>query len=377
MTRNQKTIIAILSIVACALLATVGGYAYQTYEVFAQQPLGPELPAYAYTPISMPPIWTPTAAGTPMGAVTFAPTIQIPPTKTPEPICHGPDVMYVLAVGADSRQDAYIYGLADAIRIVRVEFQTPKITILEFQRDLWVEIPYIADDLKGIDHGKLNQAYMFGQPGYGYWDGASMGPGLLALTLNQNFGVRSDNYISVNMRTFENIVNAVGGIDIYVGDEETSVATGLPLGNSHLDGPGALKVARNREEGVFKRASNQNRVLCALRKKLLSPNVVTQIPDLIASFRDNILTDLTPEQITQFACLGAKLRPENIVFASFPEELFTPSRHIPDEYNHNPNGTFTWGVDFNILRDYVAQFQAGTWPPATPDEKDPEEVVCE
>ncbi len=374
MTQKQKTIISILSIIACALLASVGGYAYKTYEVFAQQPLGPLLPVY--TPIGLPPTWTPTA-GTQLGAVTLVPTIQIPPTNTLEPICYGPDVMYILAVGADSRQDAYVFGLADAIRIVRVEFKTPKVTVLEFQRDLWVEIPYIADDLNGIDHGKLNQAYMFGQPGYGYWDDPSAGPGLLALTLNQNFGVRSDHYISVNMRTFENIVNAVGGIDINVTDEKEALNTGLPLGNSHLDGAGALKVARNREEGVFERANNQNRVLCALRKKLLSPNVATQIPDLIASFKDNIRTDLTPDQITQLACLGTKLKPENIVFTSFPEKLFTPSRHIPDLYNNNPNGTFIWDANSDILRDYVAQFQAGTWPPVTTDEKNTEEVVCE
>jgi len=377
MTQNQKTIIAILSIIAGALAMTLGIYAYQTYQIYAQQPLGPELPVYAYTRIALPPTWTPTV-GTPMGMVTLVPTIPIPLTNTIEPICHGPDVMNILAIGADSRQDAYIYGLADAIRIVRVEFKKPKITILEFQRDLWVEIPYIADDLKGLKRGKLNQSYLFGQPSYHYWDDPSAGPGLLALTLNLNFGVRSDHYITVNMRTFENIVNAVDGIDIYVDDEETFIATGLPLGNNHLDGPGALKVARNREEGVFERGNNQNRVLCALQKKLASPNVVTQIPDLIASFQDNIVTDLTPGEITQLACLGTKLRPQNIIFASFPQKLFKTSRKFPDPYSHNPNGTFIWDVDFDILRDYVAQFQAGTWPETKLGvPTDPGEVVCE
>ncbi len=287
--------------------------------------------------------------------------------------------MNILAIGADSRKDAYIYGLADVMRIVRVDFKTPRIAILEFPRDLWVEIPYIADNLNGIDHGKLNQAYLFGQPGDGfhYWDDPSAGPGLLALTLNINFGVHSDHYVAVNMRTFENIVNAVDGIDLNVADEATAKNTGLPIGANHLDGAGALKVARNREEGVFERANNQNRVLCALRKKILSPSVVTKIPDLIASFQDNIRTDFTPEQITQLACVGTKLRPENITFASFPEELFKPTLKVPDVYNHNPKGTFIWDVDFKILRDYVAQFQAGTWPPAASIEKETTGVVCE
>ncbi len=378
MTRKQKNILVLLSLIACGLFSAAGIYAYQTYQTFAQIPLGAALPAYAYTPIALPPTWTPTA-GIQLGAVTLAPTVAAPPTNTIEPSCNGPDVMNILAIGADSRQDAYIYGLADVMRIVRVDFKTPRIAILEFPRDLWVEIPYIADNLNGIDHGKLNQAYLFGQPGDGfhYWDDPSAGPGLLALTLNINFGVHSDHYVAVNMRTFENIVNAVDGIDLNVADEATAKNTGLPIGANHLDGAGALKVARNREEGVFERANNQNRVLCALRKKILSPSVVTKIPDLIASFQDNIRTDFTPEQITQLACVGTKLRPENITFASFPEELFKPTLKVPDVYNHNPKGTFIWDVDFKILRDYVAQFQAGTWPPAASIEKETTGVVCE
>jgi LCP family protein required for cell wall assembly len=316
-----------------------------------------------------------------MGAVTLAPTFAIPPTNTIEPICRGPAVMYILSIGADSRQDAYIYGLADAIRIARVEFSAPpKVTVLEIPRDLWVYIPNISDNLDGIDHAKLNQAYLFGQPGDGfhYWDDPSAGPGLLALTLNQNFGVRSDKYVSVNMRTFENVVNAVDGIDLEVEDEETALKTGLPIGITHLDGPAALKVARNREEGMFARANNQNLVLCALQEKLASPGTITKVPDLIESFKDNILTDLSPDEITQLACLGTKIKPGNIIFARFPEELFKPSRHKPDLFTHNPEGVFIWDADFEVLKNYVAQFQAGTWPPPPVSGKaSTEDTTCE
>jgi len=378
MTRSQKNIIAILSVIAIALFIALGFYAFQNYQVFAKQPLGPGLP---FSQLQLPPTWTPTV-GTPAGSVTLAPTLSIPPTSTQQPLCGGPYIMNVVAIGADSRSDNYEYGLSDAIRLVRVDFVTPKVTVLEFPRDLWVKIPYIADNLDGFDEGKLNQAYLFGQPGDGfhYWDDPSAGPGLLSLTLNLNFGVQADHYIAVNMRTFEKIVNAVDGIDVNVKDKTMARNTGLSVGNNHLDGAQALKVARNRKEGGFQRANNQNIVLCALRKKITSPNVVTQIPALIESFRDNILTDFTPEQLSQLACLGTRIPMQNIVFASFPEEIFTPARHIPDFYGQNPNGTFIWDVDFNILRDYVTRFHAGTWPepkiniPTTEEET---EVVCE
>jgi LCP family protein required for cell wall assembly len=355
MTKTQKNIIAVLAFIAAILVGTIGFYAWTTYRAFATSPLGPALPAASPT---LPPIWTSTPGNS---AVALAPTISFP-TNTPAPLCGGPSMMTILAIGQDQRSNNYQYGLGDIVRVVRVDFVTPKVTVLEFPRDLWVEIPYIADNLDGLDHGKLNQAYLYGQPGDGfaYWDDPSQGPGLLSLTLNLNFGVQIDHYLAVNMRTFENVINAIDGITINVPDKETANNTGLPIGKHRLDGPQALKVARNREEGMFERVGNQNLVLCAMREKVLSPKIVTQIPALIKSFQDNIQTDFTPEQLSQLACLGTRLPVENIAFASFPEELFTETRIYEDPAF--PNGLLIFDADFNILRDYVTRFNAGTWP---------------
>ncbi|MBK8783312.1 MAG: LCP family protein [Anaerolineales bacterium] len=357
MTRSQKYTIGVLSIIACALLGGLGYYAYANYQSFAAQPLGPALPVNQQ---SLPPTWTASPGPSPTlaGSVTLVPLVNFP-TSTPQAFCGGPNIMNILLVGADTRGDNYTYGLADAIRVVRVDFSIPKVTMLEFPRDLWVEIPYISDDLNGQDHEKLNQAYLYGQPGFQYWDDPSAGPGLLALTLNKNFGVQTEHYVSINMRTFENIINALGGIDVNIKDERASKSTGLPIGTHHLDGAGALKVARNRGGGSFERADNQNIVLCALRKKLTSPNVVTQIPALIESFQDNIRTDFTPEQISQLVCVGTKLLPQNIVLTSFPQELFTQTREFDPVFDKR---IAILDADFNILSDYVRKFHAGTWP---------------
>lgn len=357
MTQYQKYIIAVLSIIACALLGGLGYYTYSNYQVFASQPLGPAMPVGQQ---SLPPTWTPTygPSPTPQGAVSLVPLITYP-TSTPYAVCGGPNIMNILLVGADTRGDNYTYGLADAIRVVRVDFSIPKVTMLEFPRDLWVEIPYISDDLNGQDHEKLNQAYLYGQPGFKYWDDPSAGPGLLALTLNKNFGVQTEHYVSINMRTFENIINALGGIDVNIKDEAAAKSTNLSIGMHHLDGAEALKVARNRGGGSFERADNQNIVLCGLRKKLTSPNVVTQIPALIEAFKDNIRTDFTPEQISQLACLGTRLLPQNLVLTSFPQELFTQTREFDPVFDKR---IAILDADFNILSDYVRKFHAGTWP---------------
>ncbi len=377
MSRFQKTIISFLSVIAVCLLIGLSAYAYYTYQTVAAQPLGPSLPTFA--PQTLPPTWTasPGPSPTAQGLVTIAPTISFP-THTPVAKCNGPGIMNVLVIGSDARGDNYTYGLADAIRLVRVDFVTPKVTVLEFPRDLWVEIPHIADNLNGQDHEKLNQAFLYGNPGFKYWDDPSEGSGLLALTLNVNFGAKIDHYLTVNMRTFENIINAVGGIDVTIPNEEIASTTNLPVGQHHLDGAEALKLARNREGGILERADNQNIVLCALRKKLTSPAIVTQIPDLIEAFQDNIRTDFTPAQLSQLACLATQMPPENISLASFPADIFTQTREYDPVFDKR---VAILDADHNILRDYVTRFQSGMWPlPNAPlqttDEED-EPIVCE
>jgi len=285
-------------------------------------------------------------------------------TVTAQPQCGGPAVMNLLAIGSDVRGANYLYGLSDIMRLVRVDFVNARVTILEIPRDLWVEIPDISAHYN-ITHGKLNQAYLYGNKGFGYYDGPGEGPGLLARTLNLNFGALPDHYLAVNMKTFEAIVDAIGGIDVYL-PYEVSVRSpqnpkgfAVPAGQHHFDGNTALWVARIREYNVFGRAENQNIVMCAVRKKLLSPAIVPAIPQLIQDFQRYVQTDLSPEQINQLACLATQMHGTDVVFASFPIELFKSSRTFDPQLGDT---TFTFDVDFNILRDYIDRFQQGTWP---------------
>ena len=377
MTRTQKNILTVLSIIACGLIALVGYLGYQAYTTLWQAPLlGPaiDMPTSDW---ALPATWTPTPEGF---VATHGPTITLAVTITPvkNVSCGGPPTMTILAVGSDARSDSYLYGLADVIRIIRVDFVNAKVTILEFPRDLWVEIPDIADDIDGQDHEKLNQAYLYGNPGFGYYKGPGEGPGLLARTLALNFGIVPDRYIAVNMRTFEKIVDAVGGIrvDLPGGvdgrtSDDRSARLVFPPGVQILDGEQALTLARIRNEGVFERANHQNTVLCALQDKLASPSVITRIPALINSFQGAVQTDLTPEQVTQLGCIGTRLKGEDIIFVAFPQELFEGTRVFDPVFDGR---VFIWDVDYDILRDYVARFNAGTWPaPVVEGESKPDE----
>jgi LCP family protein required for cell wall assembly len=363
MTRFQKALLAFLSVIACFMVAL------SIWQGKWQQPLGPAL--RTATPFRLPATWTPDASA--IGTLQIVPTLAPIWKGTPAPtqtegtgLCGAPAVMNILAIGADTRGNNYMYGLADVIRLVRIDFVNPKVTVLEIPRDLWVEIPDIADNLDGQDHEKLNQAYLYGNPGFGYTSDPAQGPGLLARTLTLNFGTRIDHYAAVNMRTFEKIVNAVDGIDVTLPKtvdgrtpDDMNSRLLFPAGTHHLNGTQALTLARIRIKGGFARAENQNRVLCSLRDKLTSPKAVTQIPELIEAFQGAIQTDLSPEQLGQLACIGTQIPSGNIVFANFPAEHFKQARQYDPVFKKR---VAVWDVDFEILRDYISQFQDGTWP---------------
>jgi LCP family protein required for cell wall assembly len=344
------------------VFVTLGALVFRLY----RQPLGPALEL----PTSTKPF--PTLTIFPVEQIALDSTAtEVQPASTqraaPQPLCGGPAVMNILAVGSDARGDHYLYGLVDIIRLVRVDFVKARVTILEVPRDLWVEIPEISDHY-AITQGKLNQTYLYCNKGLGYYDGPGEGPGLLARTLHLNFGARPDYYLAVNMRTFEAVVDAIGGIDVDL-PEEISVRSkdnpkgfAIPEGKHHIDGETALWIARIREFGTFSRAENQNIVMCALRKKLLSPEIIPAIPELVRSFRSYVQTDLSPEQISQLACLATQMRGTDVVFASFPMEKFKVDRMYDPQLKAT---TSVLDADFNMLRDTIDRFQQGTWPEPT------------
>ena len=362
MTRAQKFTLGVLSVFACVAWLTVFYFVPRWYQAWSQQPLGPTL-AYP-TQIQLPATWT-------SSPIAILPTLTVPPnvvfeTQTAVPpflSCNNNlPTMTVLALGTDVRPGQHRSGLTDFMRAVRVDSQEQRVTSLEFPRDLWVQIPGIEARL-GTDHQKLNTAYAYGGPG--------QGASLLASTLYTNFGLNVDHYIVANMTLFADVVDALGGLDITIPpggiDGRTSTDRSerliFPEGPQHLSGEQALTLARLRNVSVFERAKNQNLVMCALQKKVESPEVVLRLPALINSFMSNIQTDLTPDQISQLACLGTQMPRSNILFASFPRELFRSDEVYDPVLNQN---VFIWDADFDWLRRYVADFQEGTWPSASP-----------
>jgi LCP family protein required for cell wall assembly len=201
----------------------------------------------------------------------------------------------------------------------------------------------------------------------GYYDGPGEGPGLLARTLDLNFGLRVDHYLAINTQTFVKLVDAVGGVDVKVespinlneGNVTPDPNLYLSVGTHHLDGKVALILATNRIPTTFQRMKYQKIILSALREKLLSPEMVTKLPGLVARFITSVQTDLSLNDINSLICIAQAIPKENIQADSFPQEMFTANA-IYDQYRKLT--TFTYEADFNQIRSMVADFMNGIWP---------------
>jgi LCP family protein required for cell wall assembly len=325
--------------------------------------LFPSLLGCGAADIVNPPTATPTFTITPTSTATLTPTPTLTPTVTPRPaLCGGPAAMFILLIGSDTRARGYNAGLADSIRLVRVDFVEPRIQLLSFPRDLYVEIPGIESH-GGITHGKLNQAYLYGNPGLNYFDGEGQGPGLLGLTMEHNFGAQVDHYVAVNIQSFARIVDAVGGIDInlpFVVDGRVKGSKNRDVyfeaGKQHLNGYRTMLLARMRPFGDFQRSEVQNLILHALAKKMLRPTMIRKVPELIDVLKESVQTNIGVVEAGQLLCLATKLDEQNIQFVRFPETIFKTGR-VQDPVLGN---TSILEVDFNVLRIYTQKFNHGT-----------------
>jgi LCP family protein required for cell wall assembly len=238
-------------------------------------------------------------------------------------LCGNEPELYVLAVGIDQRGNDYLYGLADVIRIVRIDFSKPQINVVALSRATLVNVP--EDRLKVTGPMLLNQSYFFGSRGMDYYEGPNYGAGALQETIDYNFGISTDRYLVIDFQAFVKFIDAIGGIEVdlptYVDDMPNSY---FPAGVQTLDGAQALTLARIRSKySDLIRIDNQTLILKAVIERLKNPLILARLPQIIASLQDAYLTDLSESQITSMICLLPKLDSNNVQFFNPTDELIT------------------------------------------------------
>ena len=243
-----------------------------------------------------------------------------------KPVCGDEAAWNVLLVGIDYSDPEYTYGLADVIRVLRVDFVDMKVNMVALPRDLLVEAP--EGRFTEENPMKINQAYLFGTPGWGGYLGEGIGANSLAEVIRYNFGVTPQHYAVVNFDTVINFIDAIGGVEVNLPQAVEDPNPGLgsfPAGPQVLSGERALALMRIRTNysDAF-RVSNQTLVMKAILNKLMQPSSLVKVPSLLNQFSDAFLTDLSVDQIASLGmCFLRNFELSNLHAAQIPNDLLT------------------------------------------------------
>ncbi len=173
-------------------------------------------------------------------------------------------------------------NLTDTIMIASVNSDLKKITIFSIPRDLNV-------------NGRRINEYLY------YYGMEKFEDEIDTIT-----GLNIQKYIKVDLNGFVNVVDIFGGFDIYV---DEAIYDGLypnvngsyspysiAVGTYHMDGEESLKYARSRKStSDFSRAERQQKIVTALRSKILQLDGQMELKDLfgiLQSAIENVDTDI-------------------------------------------------------------------------------------
>jgi polyisoprenyl-teichoic acid--peptidoglycan teichoic acid transferase len=237
-------------------------------------------------------------------------------------------------------------GRSDSIMIATLDPVHNKLKVTSVMRD-----SYVLIDGHGQD--KINHAYAFG------------GPELSIKTLNENFGLNIEDFISVNFSSLPKIINILGGIDLQITDEELEYINGYIddinskdgtnsshigySGVQHVDGTQALAYSRIRytSGGDYERTQRHRTVLDALFNKLTSTSV-SSYNSLLNEVLPYVQTNLNAADILS---LGTKVLGigNNLEQDRFPRDGYGEGAMIDGVYYL----TFDKETIKKQMRDYI------------------------
>lgn len=215
----------------------------------------------------------------------------------------------VLVLGIDRPPEGTWLGRSDTNILVTFIPLQPYVGMLSIPRDLWVAIP-------GVGENRINTAHFFAegeQPG--------QGPYTAVETVRSNFGVDVDYYVRIRFEGFQEIVDAMGGLDINL-DQEMA---GFPPGRHHLNGEQALAFVRDRENtDDFFRMNQGQFFFKSVMKQAIRPLSWPRIPAMFGAINRSVETDLPVWLWPRLGFALLRVGPEGIDSRTVSREMTTP-----------------------------------------------------
>ncbi|MCE5191383.1 MAG: LCP family protein [Actinomycetia bacterium] len=239
---------------------------------------------------------------------------------------------YILLLGNDSTSGN---TRTDTILLARLSSADKSVLLLSIPRDTRTEVP---------GHGvtKVNHASAYG------------GVPLTIETVQKLTGLPVNHYVQVDFVGFASIVDALGGIDMYV-DRPVDYGQGIIVGTGmqHLNGAKALSVVRNRQaysNGDFGRIKTQQAFLSAVARKAAAERNFSRLTSVMNAGANHVKTDMSVADIV----------------ALFGEYRGAASKEIPSYTIPATTGTIS-GVSYVIpkaeeMKALLEAIQRGEFP---------------
>jgi LCP family protein required for cell wall assembly len=211
------------------------------------------------------------------------------------------DRINLLVIGVDKRPqfrdfDGY---LTDVVMVATIDPIGRHVNVLSFPRDMEIDIH--TEKFKYED--RINTSYGVGfRAGSGYEAGAKQ----VEKDMKENFGIEIDNWVLLDFKGVEKLIDAVGGIDVdippqlsvgqwfYSDDDETGRWLSFPPGVQHLDGYRAVAFGRHREyDNDLVRVKRQQLVLQTALQRVFSLGLLNNPAELWDAYNSTVKTDLS------------------------------------------------------------------------------------
>lgn len=262
----------------------------------------------------------------------------------------GNKVDNILLIGRDSISNKGP-ARSDSMIILTVDNLNKSLKLTSLVRDTLVDIP-------GKGREKLNHAYAYG------------GEELLIETINKNFNLNITDYAVVDFKSFIDVVDVLGGVEVNVKENEinhlnTFIKTCYSFNNSNkgnikyieskgvnnLNGYQALAYARIRKiDTIYKRDERQRAILTSIADKL-SNTSITKYPKVIKSVLNHVDVNISIDKIMRLAFSSHELASYDIKQLEFPLENYR------EEGRLNEDGMYVvkWNIDKNleVLHNFI------------------------
>ena len=194
-------------------------------------------------------------------------------------------IINILISGSDTRSNVIDQrGRSDVNIIASVNTQTHQILLISTPRDYFVPLDVGVEDA----YDKLTHAGIYGMD-------------VLMGTLENLYGIDLDYYFRLNFVGFEQVIDALGGVDVYSAYEFDSGDYHYQQGTNTLNGAQALAFVRNRyafADGDRQRGKNQMAVVEGVLKKATSPSVLSNYLSILDSIQSCVDTNVPYDVIS-------------------------------------------------------------------------------